>query len=109
MPFVRVQRRFIVAKIEVVLIDPDRWPITIYCELPRATVRDAISAAGLQTSSIGDAVYDYKTSIHGKKVKLSDVLVDGDRLELAPVLRVDPKLRRQVQVRKSRMNNKTVW
>lgn len=83
--------------IEVLLIDPDTYPMVVYCELPRGTVQDAIYAAGFQLQFEHDALMDLQVSVFGRKAKWTTPLVNGDRVELAPKLRIDPKQARRLR------------
>jgi putative ubiquitin-RnfH superfamily antitoxin RatB of RatAB toxin-antitoxin module len=72
-------------RVEVVRAWPRRHA-SVVLELPAgATVSDAMAACGLALDGInGQAVF-------GERVASTDVLRDGDRLELLQPLLVDPK------------------
>ena len=59
-----------------------------------ATVADALQAAGV---AVGDAE---EVGIWGRRVALTQALRDGDRVEVARSLRVDPKVARRERFRK---------
>ena len=64
-------------------------------DLPEgATVADALQAAGLQPAE-GEAV-----GIWGRKAAPRDMLREGDRLEIARALKVDPKVARRERFRR---------
>jgi sulfur carrier protein len=61
---------------------------------PGATVADALQAAGLSVR-VGEEI-----GVWGRRVPLTQVLRDQDRVELARALRVDPKVARRERFRK---------
>ena len=80
-------------RIEVVQAAPGSFK-AIVLELPaRATVRDAITAAGLSGSAYG---------IFGKRVPLDTLLSEGDRVEIYRPLAMDPKEARRRRALKAR-------
>lgn len=68
-------------------------------QLPeRSTVEDALKACSLELKE------GYALSIFAKKCELTDVLQDGDRLELSAPLQIDPKQARRLRAEKARLN-----
>lgn len=61
---------------------------------PGASVADALRAAGLTVPEGGDV------GIWGRRAPLTQALRDGDRVEVARALRVDPKVARRERFRK---------
>lgn len=80
-------------RVEVVLAFPDRAE-AVRVELSGgATVRDALSAAGMTGSAFG---------VFGKVVSADSRLKDGDRVEIYRPLAADPKEQRRRRAAKKR-------
>jgi putative ubiquitin-RnfH superfamily antitoxin RatB of RatAB toxin-antitoxin module len=78
-------------KVEVVDARPDQVEI-VEIRLPDgATVRDALTAAGLKGNQAG---------IFGKRVAMDTRLADGDRVEIYRPLAMDPKETRRRRARR---------
>jgi len=83
-----------VIRVEVVLAWPDRADARPLQLADGATVADAIAAAAIEGSENCPAV-----SVHGLLAKASQVLNDGDRVELLRPLVADPKDNRRKRAR----------
>lgn len=84
-------------RVEVVYALPDRaWSWAL--ELPTgATVEQAVQAAGLERAVPGAIVDADLLAVFSRPVALTEVLRDGDRVEVLRPLQADPK-----QARRSR-------
>ena len=72
-------------RVEVIRAWPRRHEAILLALPDAATVADALAASGFdQADAVGYAVF-------GERAKASDVLRDGDRLELLRPLQIDPK------------------
>jgi putative ubiquitin-RnfH superfamily antitoxin RatB of RatAB toxin-antitoxin module len=77
-------------RVEVVCAWPERcWRIEL--ELPEGSRVDDALAASAWRARVVDAEAGVKVGIYGKVVAGSQVLQDGDRIELYRPLRADPK------------------
>jgi putative ubiquitin-RnfH superfamily antitoxin RatB of RatAB toxin-antitoxin module len=83
-----------VIRVEVVLAWPDRAESRPLELAEGATVADAIAAAAIEGSEDCPAV-----AVHGLLAKASQVLNDGDRVELLRPLLADPKDNRRKRAR----------
>lgn len=83
-------------KVTVVLIDDSIAPMMVFVEVPSGcSVHDAVQASGL-ADTIADGDHPYQPSIFGLKVDWRHAVQGGDRIELAPPLRLTPKERRRL-------------
>ncbi|MGA6148418.1 MULTISPECIES: RnfH family protein [unclassified Stenotrophomonas] len=73
-------------RVEVVLAWPDRAEVRVLSLCEGATVGDAIQAAAIEGSAQCPAV-----AVHGLLATATQVLHDGDRVELLRPLLADPK------------------
>ena len=71
-----------------------------------ATVEQAIVASGLLTLRTDISLDKNKVGIYSRPVKLTDVLSDGDRVEIYRPLIADPKALRRQRAEKSAINKK---
>lgn len=81
-------------RVEVVLAWPDRADARPLQLADGATVADAIAAAAIEDTENCPAV-----AVHGLLAKASQVLNDGDRVELLRPLVADPKDNRRKRAR----------
>ena len=69
-------------------------------ELPEhSSVEDAVRACSLELKE------GYALSIFGQRAELTDVLHDGDRLELCAPLEIDPKQARRLRAERTQANS----
>lgn len=93
MPFVSVQRTFMV-KVELVYVAADREIVHQKLTLePGATVADALNLSGLLKSN--PEVKDLPVGIFAKQVARETLLKSGDRIEIYRPLIIDPKEKRR--------------
>lgn len=71
-----------------------------------ATVEQAIIASGLLTLRTDISLDKNKVGIYSRPVKLTDVLSEGDRVEIYRPLIADPKALRRQRAEKSATNKK---
>ena len=76
-------------RVEVIRAWPRRFAAVTLQLQAGARVADALAASGLPRHD-GDGY-----AVFGRRVAPTDVLRDGDRLELLPPLRIDPKQARR--------------
>jgi len=82
--------------IEVVLAMPEKQELLVLDLAAGATVADAIEQSGIAAMFEDFELDASKVGIFGQKVTLTQVLSDGDRVEIYRPLLVDPKeVRRQ--------------
>lgn len=72
-------------RVEVVRAWPRRHEVQTLQLADGATVADALAASRVPTEGIGGQ------AVHGERVAIDAQLRNGDRLELLPPLRLDPK------------------
>lgn len=77
--------------VEVVLAMPDRQSIKALQLSTGSTIADAITQSGILEEFEGFELDPAKVGIFGRKVAMTDVLRDGDRVEIYRPLIADPK------------------
>lgn len=73
------------------------WPVVL---APGSTVWQALQACGLQAAFADLDLRNAVVGIWGRRVRLGQVLRDGDRVEVYRPLKVDPKVARRERFRK---------
>ena len=81
-------------RVEVVAAWPGRAEISKLALPAGSRVSDALRAAGIRANAVG---------VFGKRVELSALLADGDRVEIYRPLGIDPKERRRQRARRGPM------
>ena len=83
--------------VEVVFADPDQQTLRAIQVPTGATVADAIAQSGIAESHADVAMDTLQTGIWGRIVERTQVLKDGDRVEIYRALTIDPReVRRQL-------------
>ncbi|KER02865.1 RnfH family protein [Photorhabdus temperata] len=90
--------------IEVVYALPDRQYLRTVKLSQGATVEQAIVASGLLTLRNDIDLQKNKVGIYSRPVKLTDILEEGDRVEIYRPLLADPKEMRRKRAERAKNN-----
>jgi uncharacterized protein len=90
--------------IEVVYAKPDRAIVKTYRLALPATVHDALRMAAADPEFAGIDLAASAVGIFGRVSALSQLLSDGDRVEIYRPLAADPKSARRARAREARKN-----
>lgn len=88
--------------VEVIYAKPDDQAIESVTLPPGATVAHAITASGLLTRFPEIDLSKQAVGIYGVRVRLTDLVASGDRVEIYRPLAADPKEMRRQRARKVR-------
>ncbi|GBU13765.1 UPF0125 protein [Enterobacterales bacterium] len=88
--------------VEVVYALPERQYLRTVKLESRSTVEQAILASGLLELRPDIDLKSNKVGIYSRPVKLSDLLEDGDRIEIYRPLIADPKELRRLRAERSK-------
>ena len=89
-------------EVEVVYATPERQARYVLRMEEGATLSDAIRASGVLEAFPEIDLVRNRVGIHGTLAKASQVLRDGDRVEIYRPLSADPKEARRARARKAR-------
>ncbi|WP_387467250.1 RnfH family protein [Photorhabdus sp. RM323S] len=90
--------------VEVIYALPDRQYLRTVKLPQRATVEQAIVASGLLTLRNDIDLQKNKVGIYSRPAKLTDILEEGDRVEIYRPLLADPKEMRRKRAERARNN-----
>ncbi|MBS9435933.1 RnfH family protein [Photorhabdus noenieputensis] len=90
--------------VEVVYALPDRQYLRTVKLAQGATVEQAIVASGLLTLRNDIDLQKNKVGVYSRPVKLTDVLEEGDRVEIYRPLLADPKEMRRKRAERAKNN-----
>ncbi|KMW73640.1 hypothetical protein TI10_05130 [Photorhabdus luminescens subsp. luminescens] len=90
--------------IEVVYALPDRQYLRTVKLAQGATVEQAIVASGLLTLRNDIDLQKNKIGVYSRPVKLTDILEEGDRVEIYRPLLADPKEMRRKRAERAKNN-----
>ncbi|MCT8341925.1 MULTISPECIES: RnfH family protein [Photorhabdus] len=90
--------------IEVVYALPDRQYLRTVKLTQGATVEQAIVASGLLTLRNDIDLQKNKVGVYSRPVKLTDILEEGDRVEIYRPLLADPKEMRRKRAERAKNN-----
>jgi putative ubiquitin-RnfH superfamily antitoxin RatB of RatAB toxin-antitoxin module len=88
--------------IEVAYAEPHRAVVKAYRLAPPATIDDALRLAAADPEFAGIDLAVSAVGIFGRVSTLSQMLADGDRIEIYRPLAADPKTARRARARESR-------
>jgi putative ubiquitin-RnfH superfamily antitoxin RatB of RatAB toxin-antitoxin module len=88
--------------IEVAYAEPHRAVVKAYRLAPSATIDDALRLAAADPEFAGIDLAVSAVGIFGRVSTLSQMLADGDRIEIYRPLAADPKSARRARARESR-------
>jgi putative ubiquitin-RnfH superfamily antitoxin RatB of RatAB toxin-antitoxin module len=91
-------------RIEVSYAEPHRAIVKAYRLGAPATIDDALRLAAADPAFAGINFANSAVGIFGRVSALSQVLTDGDRVEVYRPLAADPKTARRARARESRKN-----
>lgn len=92
-------------RVRVVYALPDKQPEVSLVLGAGARVSDALEGSGL-AGRYGLDLAELKCAIFGRQVTLSDMLLDGDRVEILRPLAADPKQARRQAAASSRQSSR---
>ncbi|TNH44447.1 RnfH family protein [Photorhabdus luminescens] len=90
--------------VEVVYALPDRQYLRTVKLVQGATVEQAIVASGLLTLRNDIDLQKNKIGVYSRPVKLTDILEEGDRVEIYRPLLADPKEMRRKRAERAKNN-----
>ncbi|EYU15810.1 RnfH family protein [Photorhabdus aegyptia] len=90
--------------VEVVYALPDRQYLRTVKLAQGATVEQAIVASGLLTLRNDIDLQKNKIGVYSRSVKLTDILEEGDRVEIYRPLLADPKEMRRKRAERAKNN-----
>ncbi|PQQ40019.1 RnfH family protein [Photorhabdus luminescens] len=90
--------------VEVVYALPDRQYLRTVKLAQGATVKQAIVASGLLTLRNDIDLQKNKIGVYSRSVKLTDILEEGDRVEIYRPLLADPKEMRRKRAERAKNN-----
>ncbi|MBS9422477.1 RnfH family protein [Photorhabdus luminescens] len=90
--------------VEVVYALPDRQYLRTVKLAQGATVEQAIVASGLLTLRNDIDLQKNKVGVYSRPVKLTDILEEGDRVEIYRPLLADPKEMRRKRAERAKNN-----
>lgn len=88
--------------VEVVYATSDRQAVETVRLARGTTVGQAIAASGLLARFPQIDLTHQAVGVHGVRVRLTDALADGDRVEIYRPLKIDAKEARRVRARRQR-------
>lgn len=89
-------------RVEVCYATPDAQAVETVLLRPGSTVAQAIAASGLLARFPDIDLARQAVGVYGAKVRLTEPVADGDRVEIYRPLTIDPKEMRRERARKAR-------
>lgn len=93
-------------RVEVAYATPDRQDIIALEVQDGCSIRQAIETSGILQRFPEIDLSQQSVGIFSKKRELSDVLIDGDRIEIYRPLTIDPKEARRTKARMKAVKRK---